>query len=214
MFDGIARRYDLLNRLISLGMDRGWRRRLVAALGPLAPGERVLDVATGTADVALTVAARHPGVSVVGIDPSEGMLAVGRSKLGGRPIELLVGDAERLPFEADQFAGATIAFGIRNVQDRPQALRELVRVTRRGGRVCVLELGEPPAGPPRWYVHHVVPLLGALLSSSREYRYLQTSIAAFPPPDRFAALMAEAGLRNVTVERLGLGACHLFVGEV
>jgi demethylmenaquinone methyltransferase/2-methoxy-6-polyprenyl-1,4-benzoquinol methylase len=212
MFDRIARRYDLLNRVMSLGMDRRWRRHLVAALGALKPGDRVLDVATGTADVALTVADLHAGVKVVGLDPSAGMLDVGRGKVGPRSVELVLGDAQGMPFEDNTFAGVTIAFGIRNVPDRLQGLREMARVTRAGGRVCVLELGEPPPGPPRWYVHHIVPLLGSLLSSSKEYRYLQTSIAAFPPPGRFAELMAEAGLREVTVRPLGFGACHLYVG--
>jgi len=222
MFDAIAARYDLVNRVLSLGLDGLWRRRLVAALGPLAPGDTVLDVATGTGDVALAVARRHPGVAVVGVDPSRGMLDRGLAKVaaaqwGGR-IQLVEGDALRLPFEDGRFAATTIAFGIRNVADRHKALRELVRVTRPGGVVAVLELCEPAGGVfgrlARWYVHHVVPRLGAWLASASEYRYLQQSIAAFPPPAAFAAALADAGLLAVRVLPQTLGVCHVFVGHV
>src|SRR5690606_23666848 len=118
-------------------------------------------------------------------------------------ITLVEGDAQQLPFEDASFDAATIAFGIRNVPDRPRALREMARVVRPGGRVAVLELSEPPGGLlgslARIHVHHIVPFLGALISGSKEYRYLQRSIAAFPPPEQFAATMREAGLDIVSV---------------
>ena len=219
MFDGIAPRYDLLNRLMSLGLDRHWRRRLVASLGDV-DGGKVLDVATGTADIALAIARRHPGTQVVGLDPSAGMLAVGRDKVAAADLDervsLVQGDAQALPFEADDFAASCIAFGIRNVPDRARALRELARVTHRGGRVVVLELGEPRRGllAPlvRLHVHHLVPRLGAWLSDDQAYRYLRASIAAFPPPAEFAALMARSGLESVRVRSLAGGAANLFVG--
>jgi len=219
MFDRIARRYDLLNRLMSLGRDQAWRRRTVEAL-ELRPGRRVLDLATGTADVALLVAGAAPGVSVVGLDPSAEMLGIGRRKVAARElagrIELQRGDAEALPFESRSFDACCMAFGIRNVPDRRRALEEIARVTRPGGRVAILELSEPRgalAPLSRFYVHHVVPALGSLLSGEREYRYLQQSIAAFPPPDEFEALLAASGLRPVSTTSLTFGVCHLFVAE-
>src|SRR5699024_4765750 len=150
---------------------------------------RVLDLATGTADLALLTARMSADAQIVGLDPSAKMLAVGGAKverLGFGPrIELLEGDAQSLPFEDDSFDGVTIAFGSRNVPDRGRALREMARVTKPGGRVAILELSEPQSGIlgafARIHVHHVVPFLGALVSGSKEYRYLQRSIAAFPP---------------------------------
>lgn len=225
MFDAIAPRYDLINRLASLGLDRGWRRRLVAALRPPSgapPASRprlLVDVATGTADVALALLQDDPTVRVVGVDPSEAMLARGRAKLGpASPRATLVrGDALCLPLPSGAADGAGIAFGIRNVPDRPAAAREMARVARPGAPLAVLELAEPRDGPfallARLHCRAVVPWLGATLSGAREYRYLATSVAAFPPPDEFAALLEGAGWRDVTVERLTFGAAHLFVGR-
>ncbi|MEE2834982.1 MAG: ubiquinone/menaquinone biosynthesis methyltransferase [Myxococcota bacterium] len=219
MFDQIAARYDLLNRILSMGMDRGWRRDLVRAV---APGEgELLDVATGTADVALAVAKAYPEAHVTGIDPSTGMLEVGRVKtLANRldeRVTLLEGDAQAMPFEDDRFAASLIAFGIRNVPDRLLGLSEMVRCTRPGGTIAVLELGEPRNGVlapfARFHVHHVVPRLGALLSGAKEYRYLQTSVAAFPPSDEFADLMREAGCTSVTVKPFLAGVAHLYIGK-
>jgi len=217
MFDRIAHRYDLLNRLMSFGVDRGWRRRLVRAMASSGP---LLDVATGTADVALSLAKAYPETTVVGLDPSEGMLSVGREKITQRAldarIELVQGDAQAMTFADDHFAGACIAFGIRNVPDREAGLREMARVTRPGGPVVVLELSEPRGGPmaalARIHVHHIVPRLGALLSGDREYRYLQESIAAFPPAEAFVDLMTRVGLRDVVAHRLTFGTAHLYVG--
>lgn len=219
MFDGIARRYDLLNRLTSLGLDQRWRAALVEALAPLEP-RRVLDVASGTGDVALALTARYEALRVVGLDPSPRMLAVGARKLAaaGRAgrAALLVGDGQRLPFADHAFDAVTIAFGIRNVPDRDRALRDMARVTRPGGRVAVLELGEPRLGPlaslARLHVHRVVPALGALLSGAQEYRYLSRSIAAFPPPEAFAAQLTAAGLREVTTRPFMFGAVNLYLG--
>jgi demethylmenaquinone methyltransferase/2-methoxy-6-polyprenyl-1,4-benzoquinol methylase len=220
MFDAIAERYDLLNRLISLGVDQRWRRLTVESLGLGARNARVLDVATGTADLAIAIAKAYPMCSVVGLDPSVNMLDKGRRKviadgLEAR-IELLTGIAEELPFEDDSFAGLTIAFGIRNVPDRPQALREMARVTAPGGRVCILELSEPKPGLvgsfARFHMHRVVPFLGGLLSGARQYRYLPDSIRAFPEASEFAAMMSAAGLRDAVSLPLTFGVCHLYVG--
>jgi demethylmenaquinone methyltransferase/2-methoxy-6-polyprenyl-1,4-benzoquinol methylase len=218
MFDAIARRYDLLNRILSLGVDQRWRRKTVAALA-VPEGGRVLDLATGTADLALAIARRYPTARVDGLDPSREMLAIGREKVAraglADRVVLADGVAESLPFADRSFDGISIAFGIRNVPDRPAALREMARVTRDGGRVAILELTEPRGrivGPfARFHVHEVVPRLGALLSRAPEYRYLQRSIAAFPPAEVFAATMREAGLEVLAVESLTFGVAHLWV---
>jgi demethylmenaquinone methyltransferase/2-methoxy-6-polyprenyl-1,4-benzoquinol methylase len=217
MFDRIAARYDLVNRILSFGVDQRWRTRTVDAL-ELGPGHRVLDVATGTGDLALKIAARHADVSIVGLDPSEGMLAVAREKVQRegleQRIELCAGDAQALPFEASSFDGLCIAFGIRNVPDRAQGLREMARVVRPGGRVAILELSEPGGviGPmARFHVHTLVPFIGARLSGKREYRYLEQSIAAFPPAPAFAELMRQSGLAVLAVTPLTFGVCHLYV---
>jgi demethylmenaquinone methyltransferase/2-methoxy-6-polyprenyl-1,4-benzoquinol methylase len=218
MFDRIAARYDAMNRVLSLGMDRGWRRRTVRAL-QLGERPRVLDLATGTGDLAIDIARMHPGAEVIGLDPSLQMLAIARAKLvrrglAGR-VSLVRGDAQHLPYASCEMDAATIAFGIRNVPDRPAALREMARVVRPGGRIAVLELGEPRggllAGAARLHCRHVVPWLGALLSGSREYRYLQRSIAAFPPSAEFAQMMERAGLHVVDVAPLTFGVCTLYV---
>jgi len=220
MFDRIADRYDTLNRLLSLGVDQGWRRRTVNAL-KLTGGARVLDLATGTADLAIAIARRQPDAQVVGLDPSAGMLAVGAEKLRrlglDERVELVEGDAEALPFADDSFDGVSIAFGIRNVPDRARALAEMARVTRPAGRIAILELGEPRGsvlGPlARFHVHRVVPTLGAWLSGASEYRYLERSIAAFPPAEVFADLMRGAGLDVLSVEPLTFGVCTLYVAR-
>jgi demethylmenaquinone methyltransferase / 2-methoxy-6-polyprenyl-1,4-benzoquinol methylase len=220
MFDDIAHRYDLVNRVISLGIDQSWRKKTVRSL-ELKPGARVLDLATGTADLAIMIAKLHPHVTLVGVDPSEKMLEVGQKKLLAdqltERVELQVGDAQALKFPDRTFDGLSIAFGIRNVPNRLQGLREMARVTKAGGRVAILELSEPRGGVlgplARFHVHSVVPAVGALLSGAKEYRYLQKSIAAFPPSNEFEALMGEAGLRIVASTSLTFGVCHLYVGE-
>jgi len=221
MFDNIAGRYDRLNRILSLGVDQGWRKKTVAALR-LSSGSRALDVATGTADLGLEMLRQVPGCTVVGVDPSQAMLAVGREKIIAKglrgALRLETGDAQQLPFEEDSFDGSAIAFGIRNVPDRLKGLQEMARVTRPGGRVAVLELSEPRGGLlgplARFHVKTLVPFIGSLLSGSKEYRYLQKSIAAFPPADEFGRLMESAGLQVVSILPLTFGVCHLYVAEV
>lgn len=218
MFDNIADRYDLLNRIISLGIDQSWRRKTVDALG-LGAQSHALDLATGTADLAIMTAERAPGCRVTGVDPSVKMLEVGRAKverhqLAGR-IDLQEGDAQSLQFADNTFDGTTIAFGIRNVPDRIQGLREMARVTRPGGRIAILELSEPRGGLmaplARFHVHTLVPWVGSLLSGAREYRYLQRSIEAFPPAEEFAETMRQAGLNIIEIVPLTFGVAHLYV---
>lgn len=217
MFDRVAPRYDLLNRLMSLGLDRVWRRAAVRAL-ELRPGHRALDLATGTADVALAMIAQQPACTVVGLDPSVGMLEVGREKIVAKGladrVQLEVGDAEVLPFEDRSFDAVAIAFGIRNVPDRARALREMARVTKPGGRIAILELSEPAgvlALGARFHMRFVGPALGALLSNRFAYEYLPDSIAAFPTPVAFAELLVANGHRVLTVRRFTAGVCTLFL---
>ena len=234
MFDRIARRYDFCNRVLSLGLDRSWRRRAVRALQlPPDARPRVLDVATGTGDLAIDIARACRGAAIVGLDPSARMLDLAvrkarRRGLGDR-VTFVAGDAQQLPYRSCELDAAAIAFGIRNVPDRAAALRELARVVRPGGRIAVLELGEPSGraagdaplfarlvrrvlgGAARFHGRHVVPWIGALLSGAREYAYLQRSVAAFPPAAEFAALMRRSGLQVVDVQPLTFGACTLFV---
>ncbi len=220
MFDGIAERYDLLNRLISLGIDQRWRRLTVDAL-QLGDNAQVLDLATGTGDLALLTARRHPTAHITGLDPSTRMMEVGMRKVTARGltgrIEMVAGDAQELPFESDRFDGITMGFGIRNVPLRDQALREMARVTRHGGRIAILELSEPRSGlmgqVARFHMHQVVPWLGAALSGEREYRYLPQSIRAFPSADAFGELMTSCGLHVERIQPFTFGVCHLYVGR-
>jgi demethylmenaquinone methyltransferase / 2-methoxy-6-polyprenyl-1,4-benzoquinol methylase len=226
MFDRIADRYDLLNRVISLGIDKRWRRLAVSTLDSLAGDIDVLDLATGTGDLAFAVAShrRNKGLGlgkIIATDPSVGMLEVAERKhldSGARDaIEFATGDAQHLPYSNESFDAVIMSFGIRNVPDRGLALSEMARVTKPGGKVVILELSEPPSGmmgtAARIHVHHIVPRVGALLSGSKEYRYLQQSIAAFPSPERFGMMLVDAGLMVETSQALTFGACHLFVGR-
>lgn len=218
MFDRIARRYDRVNRVLSLGLDKSWRRRTVRSLA-LGENAKVLDVATGTGDLAIDLARMTPTAKIIGLDPSQGMLDIAKEKVAKKTfadrIELVLGDAQALPYEDNSMDAATIAFGIRNVPDRMKGLREMARVVKTGGRVAVLELGEPKRGllgaAARFHTRHVVPRLGALLSGKREYSYLQKSIAAFPAADEFAQMMKDAGMHVLSVTPLAFGACVLFV---
>ena len=219
MFDRIAKRYDMLNRLMSFGIDRIWRRKLLNAL----PNNgRILDVATGTADVAIAIADSNEALNVIGLDPSVGMLEVGVQKVYDYGLQdqiaLEVGDAQYMAYPDDHFAGSCISFGIRNVPDRVLGLSEMTRVTAPGGTVVVLELSEPKGGImaalARFHVHHMVPIMGAIISGDKEYRYLQKSIQAFPDAPDFVKLMEEVGLTDVTAERLTFGTAHLYIGYV
>jgi demethylmenaquinone methyltransferase/2-methoxy-6-polyprenyl-1,4-benzoquinol methylase len=218
MFDQIAPRYDFVNRVLSLGLDKRWRRRVIKELD-LRANARVLDVATGTGDLAIELAKAVPAGHVIGLDPSANMLKIAATKLVklglDSRVSLVEGDAQELPQANCEIDAATIAFGIRNVPDRPKALRELARVVRPGGKIAVLELGEPRGGimgrAARFHTRQLVPRIGALLSGKREYRYLQSSVAAFPSADEFAQVMRDSGLDVQQVIPLTFGVCTLFV---
>lgn len=209
-FDGIASRYDLLNRIISLGMDSNWRRE---AISQALPAYSLLDVSTGTADLAIAVAEKSASIRVVGIDPSREMLARGREKISkARPglgnIQLVEGIAERLPFGDETFDAVVCAFGVRNFQNREKGLQEMVRVLRTGGKLVVLELCMPHGDgmldvAGRIFVKEVMPKIASLLSGNPgAYRYLRDSMESFPRADKFKGMLREAGLSVIEHKRL------------
>jgi demethylmenaquinone methyltransferase/2-methoxy-6-polyprenyl-1,4-benzoquinol methylase len=207
MFDGVARRYDLTNTVLSFGRDRAWRRATTAALR-LAPGERVLDLAAGTA--VSTVDLRATGAEAVGCDFSLGMLRAGRH----RGVPLVAGDALRLPFADGAFDAATISFGLRNVSDVDGALAELARVTRPGGRLVVCEFSRPVWAPFRavylGYLMRALPAVARRVSSNPDaYVYLAESIRAWPGQAELAARIAAAGWRDVAWRDLTAGIVAL-----
>jgi demethylmenaquinone methyltransferase / 2-methoxy-6-polyprenyl-1,4-benzoquinol methylase len=217
MFDAIAGRYDLLNHLLSLGIDRRWRRRAIDALA-LRPGEVVLDLCTGTADLAL---ATGPGVRVVGVDFAGEMLRLARAKLRARDerrVALVRGDAMRIPLKDASVDAVTIGFGIRNVQHPDAAAREILRVLRPGGRLAILEFGTPSVPGLRaaylFYFRRALPLIGRIVSRHNDaYAYLPASVAAFPSPDAFLRLLEEAGFSRTRVVQMTFGIVYLFVGD-
>ncbi len=220
MFDSIAPRYDLLNHLLSAGIDRRWRSAAVRTLRDGAPA-RVLDVATGTADMAIALARKLPGAAVVGVDLSEGMLARGRQKashasLCGR-ITLQKGDAAGLEFADGEFDAATVAFGVRNFADMEGGLREIRRVLRPGGRLAILEFSTPRNSffrrLYRLYFLRALPGIGGAVSGDRRaYDYLPSSVERFPHPERFLEILAAAGFADCRARALTGGIVYLYTG--
>ena len=221
MFGEIAGRYDFLNHLLSMGVDRSWRRRSVR-LAP--PGEGpVLDVCTGTGDLALAYwRAGRRQVDVVGADFSRPMLEVGRGKIERAGAEdrvsLVESDAEHLPLADDTFTVVCVAFGLRNVSDTDRGLREMARVCRAGGKVAVLEFSMPTAWPLKsvygWYFRRVLPRIGQLLARNRQaaYNYLPASVGQFPQDEALAERMRAAGLGQVDYYPFSFGIATLYVG--
>lgn len=220
MFDAIAPRYDLLNRVLSAGIDRRWRTAAIRSL-QLTGSETVLDVCSGTADVALE--ARKGGAArVLGVDFSGAMLVLGLRKVraageDGR-IPLVRGDAMRLPVRDESVDAATVAFGIRNVERAEEACREMARALRPGGRLAILEFGVPAIPGIRslylWYFRRVLPLVGRIISGhNAAYTYLPASVGAFPPPETFMATLGAAGFVDMRVRPLTFGIVHLYTAR-
>jgi demethylmenaquinone methyltransferase/2-methoxy-6-polyprenyl-1,4-benzoquinol methylase len=219
MFDAIAGKYDFLNHLLSAGIDRRWRRLAIASLA-LTGRERVLDLCTGTADLAIAArTATPPAARVVGIDFAGAMLRVGRAKvetrrLGDR-VTLVRGDATRIPVADRSVDAVTVAFGIRNVEDTHAACAEMHRVLVPAGRLAVLEFAVPETSGIRavylWYFNRVLPWIGRLVSRhDAAYQYLPASVTAFAPPDTFARVLERAGFTEVRVRPLTFGIVSLF----
>jgi demethylmenaquinone methyltransferase/2-methoxy-6-polyprenyl-1,4-benzoquinol methylase len=219
MFTRIARRYDLMNTLMTFGRHQAWRR-IAARATIAAPEGPALDLATGTADLALAIVEVSPHRHVIAADFAEGMLREARRKLRARPgihVALVAADALELPFTDAAFACVTSAFLLRNLADLYQGVKEMRRVTRPGGRVIMLEITRPTlpvfASVFGVYFHRVVPMVGAVVAGDREaYRYLPESVARFMSPEDLVRLMTAAGLRSVTYRRLGLGTVAVHVG--
>lgn len=217
MFDDIAPTYDKLNHILSLNVDKSWRRKAVRRICDTHPAH-VLDIACGTGDFAIALA--QAGVpQVTGIDISEGMLEVGRSKVQelGLDIAMQVDDSEQMSFADDTFDAVSVAFGVRNFEHLQQGLCEMHRVLRPGGLVCIVELSVPQNAVLRWgyklYFLHILPWIGGLLSGNRQaYRYLPVSVLNFPKPDRVCGMLREAGFEKVEAKAFTFGLCRMFTG--
>lgn len=221
MFDSIAPAYDFMNRAMTLGIDRWWRRVAVRMVGKTHP-QHILDVATGTGDFAIDLYRKLQPQQVVGIDLSQGMLDVAREKIARRglsdAITVQQGDCLALPFEDGSFDAVTVAFGVRNFEHLLQGYKEMHRVLEPDGILCVVELSTPRNRVFRWfydlYTLHIIPWMGSLKSGDRSaYRYLPQSIAAVPQGNDMLAIMREAGFTNCKVKRLTLGTCSIYVGN-
>jgi demethylmenaquinone methyltransferase / 2-methoxy-6-polyprenyl-1,4-benzoquinol methylase len=222
MFDAIAGRYDLLNHLLSAGIDRRWRTRAIESLH-LTGRETVLDVCTGTADLAIAAVRGRPGARrVLGLDFAAEMLRVGNAKLRARAltgrIALARGDAMRLPCRDGSVDALTIAFGIRNVQDPRQACTEMQRVLRPGGRLAILEFGIPGTPGVRqlylWYFRWALPLIGRMVSRhDAAYGYLPASVSAFAAPHEFVTILRHAGFADAAAVPLTFGIVYLYTAR-
>lgn len=222
MFDAIAHRYDLLNRLLSLGQDISWRNQLKEFI-PKGRELRVLDLASGTADVVITLSQNNPSIKeAIGVDPAAKMLEIGRAKINklelSTRISLEAGDAQHLRFSDNYFDVTTIAFGIRNVPDMRLALLEMYRVTKQGGRVLILEFSKP-SNPilsfGHWlYLNTFVPCVGFLFSGNfKAYQYLNQTIQSFPYGDRFCKILKQFGFIHVQARPLMGGVATLYVAD-
>lgn len=219
MFDAIAGRYDFLNHFLTAGIDRRWRTRAIASLR-LTGRERVLDLCTGTADLAIeAMEARPPAARAIGVDFAGAMLAIGREKVAARglqpSVDLVRGDALRIPVAGESVDAVTIAFGIRNVADVPAAVREMLRVLKPGGRLAILEFAVPTLPLFRQcymgYVRHVLPQVGRVISRHEgAYKYLQASIEAFLTPAEFVTILRQSGFVDVRPVQLMLGSVFLY----
>jgi len=222
MFDAIAHRYDLLNHLLSGGIDRSWRRRAIRSLA-LTGRERVLDLCTGTADLAIAALSARPSAArVVGVDFAPAMLRVGSDKIRrrelNRQIALVRGDATRTPIASASVDAVTLAFGIRNVEDVGAACAEIARVLKPGGRFAILEFGVPRLPGLRaaylWYFNRVLPRVGRFVSRHHgAYAYLPASVSAFASPDEFVTILRQHGFLDVSAVPLTFGIVFLYSGR-
>ena len=220
MFDDISPKYDFLNHFLSFGIDHGWRRKLVSLLGQRKPST-ILDVATGTGDLAIAISSLKPQ-KIVGIDISEKMLEVGRRKLIEKGltkiISLQCADAEKIPFSDNTFEAITVAFGVRNYENLELGLTEMFRVLRPGGVMLILEFSHPAAFPMKqlysFYSRYIIPLMGRIISgNSRAYTYLPESVAAFPSGKNFLEILEKLGMQNPQQISLSMGIASIYKAE-
>jgi len=219
MFDIIAYRYDLLNHLLSLGIDRGWRRRLVKIMANDKP-EHILDLACGTADLSIAASKIKPH-SITGTDIAENMLAIGREKVNQKGLSDMItlqkADSENLPFADARFDAAMVAFGVRNYENLPKGLAEMYRVLKPGAKAFILEFSKPKKFPVkqvfRFYFKFILPLIGRMVSKhSSAYSYLPESVSAFPEDQEFVGLMLSAGFKKAEFISLSFGITNLYIG--
>jgi len=220
MFNRIAFRYDFLNRLLSGGTDLYWRKKAIRELAAIQP-ENILDVATGTADMAIMMTKYLSPKQVIGIDISEGMLGLGRKKIANLKLQdrilLQTGDSEAINFPDNEFDAITVAFGVRNFENLEKGMKEMKRVLRPGGKLVVLEFSKPKQKlfrkMYRFYMGFIAPGLVQLFSKKQAYQYLNKSAQAFPEGEAFISIMHEAGFQQTYYKPLSLGICTIYVGE-
>lgn len=221
LFDNIAPDYDRLNHLLSLNIDKGWRKKAVRELVDTTSPLNVLDVACGTGDFTIEIAQKVPhGSMVTGIDLSEGMMKIGREKIAsvGVKAEMIQGDCEALTFGDETFDRISVGFGVRNFEHLDLGLKEMCRVMKRDGKLVVLELSIPSNGFIRWcyklYFLKILPAIGGMISGDRgAYEYLPASVLRFPAPDKFISMMKEAGFTKVSHKALTFGICRMYIGQ-
>lgn len=219
MFDRIAGRYDFLNHLLSMGIDKGWRKKAINSLRGIQP-KKILDVATGTGDLAIAALALTPE-HITGVDISEGMMEIGRKKLKERHLDskitLQYGDSEALPFETGTFDAITCAYGVRNFEHLEKGLEQMNRVLRTGGRIAILEFSKPKKFPVKqlyhFYFRYILPTLGKTVSKdATAYTYLPESVAAFPEGVQFCDILGKCGFKDVKARPLTFGITTLYTG--
>lgn len=223
MFNGIAADYDLLNHMLSAGIDNCWRRKAVREVFSGKNRTDILDMATGTGDFAIALARKSPaGGRITGIDISSEMLAGCMHKIEKKglteKISLMHGDCENLPFDDGKFDAVTAGFGVRNFENLEKGISEMFRVLKPGGKAVILELSTPDGrligSVYRFYFHRVLPLIGGIVSGSKgAYKYLPASVDKFPRPEKFCGIMRECGFCNVSAKALTFGICRMYVGE-
>ena len=220
MFDNISARYDFLNHFLSLGIDHLWRRRAVKELAALKP-QRILDLATGTGDFAIALLKLKPK-QIIGMDISSGMLSVGKQKMISKKVEHIIdmqlGDSENMPFEEGYFDAITVGFGVRNFENLEKGLLEMLRVTRKGGKIIILEFSKPKRFPIKqvfgFYSKVVIPFLGKRISKDEKaYAYLPESVAAFPEGKTMTDLLINLGYQNVVALPLSGGIATIYSGN-
>jgi demethylmenaquinone methyltransferase / 2-methoxy-6-polyprenyl-1,4-benzoquinol methylase len=220
MFNNIAPRYDLLNHLLSMGIDKGWRKQAVNEFRNNPP-ELLLDVATGTGDFAISALSLNPR-HITGIDISKGMLEAGRKKINklglNEKITLKEGDSENIPYEENTFNGAMVAFGVRNFGDLDKGLREIHRILKPGGKLVVLEFSRPVHFPFKqlywFYFRYILPLIGRLVSKDKAaYTYLPASVKAFPDGEAFLSRLSAAGFSGTSQKQLTFGIASIYCGH-
>lgn len=221
LFDNIASEYDKLNHILSLNIDKGWRKKGVREVADEDRPLKVLDIACGTGDFTIAIAQKlMPGSEVIGIDISEGMMAVGREKIAKAGVRAVmsVADCEDLPYEDGEFDRIAVGFGVRNFEHLELGLREMHRVLAPGGKLVILELSIPSNPVVRWcyklYFLKILPAVGGFISGNRSaYEYLPASVLRFPAPDKFVAMMKDAGFATVEHTSMTFGICRMYVGR-